>query len=482
MQLKRNIDWQIRKLLRKHPVPSHQLKEELWKGIAGALDKQQPVRRTSRGLLAGAAALFLVGSAAGVYFFANNHEPVAQSGVISQKQTLVSASPDLNTNAGEDAVKALESSNLNREKKFTRHIQKRNPEQESIVANIEFAGIVPERNDEIINEKLAEAKEAMKAVSLRGQKLGFVSAGSPLLAQDVKHRKKNKAAAERNGAAWASVFLNIWDNPAYTGASGKLAFSFEDNMSFFDYWRNGIYRDYFAADGRIPKTPFSVGVYHDRAINAYSMKTATAFTTSARVLPVGSGYVSIGMGVSRLSKRFFRPSGNIHFYGQEEPTLGLKEVTRKRTFTTLNTALSLEAGAWYQGKNLLAGVAVKNANEPQFGYMEQGERLEREWQFTGGYRLGLGKFQLMPLIEIEHNNLFNQASASILTTFDDKISFGGALQNISPVTMHSDKVVYAGAKVCNAVTFFTSYGRNGEMAAKGINRHIIQTGLRFQLP
>jgi hypothetical protein len=329
-----------------------------------------------------------------------------------------------------------------------------------------------------IRESEAEIKDAMTGLSLRPQDLAITASNSPLGAQKIDRHKPNRSFQKRDGGTWTSLLLNIWDNPAYTGAGGKLTLSYDDKMSFFDYWRGGIYRDHFAVDGRIPKTPFNVGVYHDRALNAYSMKTGTAFTLSARTIRLGSGYLVLGGGVSALTKRFYRNTQ--HYSEPVEMTFGLKEVSKERTFTSRSTALSLEAGAWYQAKNMIAGVALKNANEPLFGYAESGEHLNRSWHFTGGYRIEVGKLQILPMLEVERNKLFSQASASIMTTFDDKITLGAAYQNISPVTQRGDKVAYAGIKAFNRLTLFTSYGRNGEMAAKGINRHIVHTGLRFQ--
>ena len=484
MQPKRNIDWQIRKLLRKHPVPSHQLREELWRGIESALDEQQPVRKTRRGLIGGIAALLLVASGTAAYFFTNSQEPIAQVNNTVPEQTYASARQDRNATAGYGKDITLNAEG----KELTAENSNVMPGRSAAtiltgeyLAEIQSAALVHSFKKEVVTQTLADVKNTMAAFAVRQQERGLASATTPLSAKPLKYAKRKKNTAIQDGSSWTSLFLNIWDNPAYTGASGKLALSYDDHMSFFDYWQSGIYRDYFAVDGRIPKTPFSVGVYHDRGINAYSRKTATALTASARVLNIGRGYLTLGGGISHLSKRYFRTE-NVHHSDKADITFGLAEVMKKRTFTTLNTAISLEAGAWYQSKNLIAGVSVKNANQPLFGYTEQGERLDRSWHFTGGYRIGLGKFQVLPVLQVERNKLYSQANASILATFDDKISLGGAIQNISPVSPKGDKVAYAGAKVFDNVTIFTSYGRNGEMAAKGINRHIIHTGIRFQLP
>jgi type IX secretion system PorP/SprF family membrane protein len=487
MQHKRSLDWQIRRLLRKYPASTQQTKEELWKGIAAALDEQQPVKRSYRGLGLSVAGVALL--AAGIYFWNGTENTTAVNNQLVVKKEIQHL-PEQNTLAPSVAEQGTHSS-LNHVEKNSYFISTQTQKKEQRTNATASELISPQAPVEKILENLSPAPGQVAANSSITRtkldrlaslvtNLDLTSGNNPLIADQAGRYKHRKGAGPRNRSTWSGLLFNIWDNPAYTGATGSLSLVYDDQMSFFDYGRNALYRDVFAADWQIPSTPFRIGAYHDRALNFYSLKTGTAFTLSARTLRAGKGYLSLGASVGSTSKKLFVNS--FHYSDQYDINFGFNEVTRQRAFTSTNSTLSVDAGAWYQSDKFMGGISVKNANAPRFGYTEEGERLSRTWDMSAAYRFSLNKFQVMPVIKVERNKIFAQATTSLLVTYNDRITIGGTYQNISPVTLRGDVLAYVGVKAFNRLTIFSSYGLSTEMAAKDINQHFIQSGLRFQLP
>jgi hypothetical protein len=271
----------------------------------------------------------------------------------------------------------------------------------------------------------------------------------------------------------------FWKNPAYTGEQGKLNLSFDDKISYLKGEEYSACQDNFGAEYSLPKSRFSVGVYHQRLLKYFSLKTTSGLSTSARLFNLGNGYFKAGAGITYLSSKLFK--NNLNYNDQIDPRAGFVYTTREHDFTSVQNTIGADAGMWYNSPHLMAGVSAKNINQPLFGRLEEGARLRREWQLAAAYTIPVKDFSIMPFAEIKTNALNRQAGTMLLVSYKNVVTVGAAYQNVPLQTIRGDIMAFASVEIKNRLRIYGMYGKNMEMQRLDLQQHNIETGLRYQL-
>lgn len=272
----------------------------------------------------------------------------------------------------------------------------------------------------------------------------------------------------------------FWQNAAYTGEQGKLNISFDDKIAYLKGENYSACQNNAGIEFAIPKSRFAVGAYHQRFLKQFSLKTASGLSASARLFNVGNGYFKAGAGVTYLSSKLFK--NNLNFSDQIDAKAGFINTSRERDFTSVQNTVGADAGIWYSSPRLMAGISAKNINQPQFGRIEEGERLRREWNVAAGYIIPAGNnISIMPWAEVKTTSISRQTSTMVLVSYKDMLTIGAGYMNISPLTLRGDIMVQASAEIRNRLQVYGMYGRNMEMQSLGLQQNIIQTGLRYHV-
>ncbi len=503
MQRKENIDLQVKKAL-DSIKPAY--REDLWQGIEKQLpQKRNPFAAYWRSI---AAVLLICGGTAGYYLTNNQNTGRAENQVTtaeiqiaqveSKQPEHTAGNPDKNT---ADIItiapdKATAYNQLTENASGNNAVENNNSNSVKYSTSAQKNSISGKRP----GKKQAETQTTGNNFNDGSESAIYANAGKyldvikgeiplvensfnslpgatryPAKSTAQKHRQKNFTALSSDKI----TTYGFWQNPAYTGSQGKLNLSFDDRFVYLNGERYSACQNNFGAEFTLPKSRFALGIYHQRFLKQFSLKTNSGLTASARLFNIGNGHVKAGFGATYLSSKLFK--NTLSYSDQIDAKAGFVHTTRERNFTSEQFTVGADAGIWYSSPRVMAGFSAKNINQPRFGRLEEGQRLRREWQMAAGYSIPMNDISVTPWAEVRSTAITKQASAMLLLSYKNIITLGAGYTNISPLTYRGDVMVQASAEIKQRLIVYGMYGQNMEMQNIGLQQIILQSGLRYQI-
>ena len=273
-----------------------------------------------------------------------------------------------------------------------------------------------------------------------------------------------------------SIFYNIWNNPAYTGSEAKYNINTQARFVSFDKtYRPGT--DYFMSfDSRIDKINSGVGVYAIRSISPSLATNTIGLTYSYKLKLTENAVLSFGTGLNVSNSVPYYES---HYVNQKVVANSFLFIPNGEALASVNSRVTAaDAGVWFDNKNFLTGLSVKNLNQPT--YPESG-KIPPHYIFTAGYKVNIiDNLQILPLVELHKIGNTYEQQVSLLLGFKKYFMAGLAYQNINPATPYGDLSLYASGQVLGGLRIFAGYGYTTANGDGSYRYKILQTGLRYQ--
>ncbi len=273
-----------------------------------------------------------------------------------------------------------------------------------------------------------------------------------------------------------SIFYNIWNNPAYTGSEAKYNINTQARfVSFNKAYRPGT--DYFMSfDSRIDKINSGVGVYAIRSISPSLATNTIGLTYSYKLKLTENAVLSFGTGLNVSNSIPYYES---HYVNQKAVANSFLFIPNGEALASVNSRVTAaDAGVWFDNKNFLTGLSVKNLNQPT--YPESG-KIPPHYIFTAGYKVNIiDNLQILPLVEIHKIGNVYEQQVSLLLGFKKYFMAGLAYQNINPATPYGDLSLYASGQLIGGLRIFAGYGYTTANGDGSYRYKILQSGLRYQ--
>ena len=515
---KADIDKLVRSALNryKNPAPGA---EEAWEGIGQTLEA---MKKPSRGIPASIlwmAALLCICVAGGTGYFiglnhseksslaitkenpaqeiaANNnstHSAIQENNISSPKENEINA--DANTNLQGNAATAsvvmlheshsstaaFLSNNSSSASAYNNSLSNKNRAANNAFASANNESVIASSNS--ISTAASEGTSDMQEFVLTNDfnakgKPQFTPAEIELVPFRETSYDLNKKSEDHSKqvSVGQSIFYNIWNNPAYTGSEAKYNINTQARFVSFDKtYRPGT--DYFMSfDSRIDKINSGVGVYAIRSISPSLATNTIGLTYSYKLQLTENAVLSFGTGLNVSNSVPYYES---HYVNQKAVANSFLFIPNGEALTSVTSRVTAaDAGIWFDNKNFLTGLSVKNLNQPV--YPESGQ-IPPHYIFTAGYKVNIiDNLQILPLVELHKIGGTYEQQVSFLLGFKKYFMAGLAYQNINPATPYGDLSLYASGQVLGGLRIFAGYGYTTANGDGSYRYKILQTGLRYQ--